>query len=292
MTTGSGITGSGTTASRGLGLAAQIVERLGGEAVADDTEARVGDGVTSGVLEDVPPGVDLVEQRAANLVPEPLSVLNRGDSEVLLVAADGPASLGDPDGLSVGNVLGLADGLVPEVLGVVDAVVHLALEVRVAVEAEPVDGLDDGIVGAVGPRVPGVDVADGGVAEAGAGDGLTDALDVSNELLGLDANAGIGLDTDLRVAVEILTADGDTDDELGEGVTVLVDGRLQGGDLVVHVSTGCPETEQQRCLLGDGGGDGLNGGVAFTLLDGGQTLPLCATAGQRYSRSWCRGGHC
>lgn len=108
---------------------------------------------------------------------------------------------------------------------------------------------------------------DGGVAEAGAGDGLTDALDVSNELLGLGTNSGIGLDTDLRVAVEVLAADGDTDDELGEGVTVLVDGGLQSSDLVVHVSTRCPETEKEGCLFGNGGGDGLDGGVAFTLLD-------------------------
>lgn len=40
-------------------------------------------------------------------------------------------------------------------------------------------------------------MADGSVAEARAGDSLTDALDVSNELLGLDTDAGIGLDADL-----------------------------------------------------------------------------------------------
>ena len=112
-------------------------------------------------------------------------------------------------------------------------------------------------------------MTDGRVAEGGAGDGRADPLDVGDELVRVDADAGVGLDTVDGVAVEVLAADGDADDELGEGVAVLVDGLLEGGDLVVHAAAGGPETEQEGGLLGDGGGDGGDGVVGGTPLDHG-----------------------
>jgi hypothetical protein len=106
-------------------------------------------------------------------------------------------------------------------------------------------------------------------AQAGAGDGRANLLDVGNELLGLDTGAGVGLGAGDRVAVHILATDGDTDDQLGEVITVLADGGLESGDLVGHVTSGGPETEKQLGLLLNGGGDSLNGGVGGTALDHG-----------------------
>lgn len=54
-----------------------------------------------------------------------------------------PAGLGDPDGLSVGRTLGVAETFVEKVLALTDGVVLGGFEVREAVVAEPVDGVDD-----------------------------------------------------------------------------------------------------------------------------------------------------
>jgi hypothetical protein len=112
-------------------------------------------------------------------------------------------------------------------------------------------------------------VTDGGTAQGGAGDGGADLVDVVNELGGLNTDTSVGLDTGLRVTVKILAADGDTDDELGEVLTVGVNGGLESGDLVGHATTGGPETEEKGNLFLDGGGDSLNGAVGGATLDHG-----------------------
>jgi hypothetical protein len=231
----------------------------------DNAEA----GASTLILEHVPPGVGVTEERAANLVPVLLSIFGRGSSIALLGTANGPTSLGNPDLLAVSDRLGLLNGVVEEGLGVLDAVLHGELVVRVSVETEPVEMVDDIGVGGVGPGIPGVDVTEGNVAQAGAGDSGANLLDVRDELLGLDTGAGVGLGASDRVTVHILRTDGDTDDQLGEVFTVLADGGLESGDLVLHVASGDPETEKQLGLLRNGGGDSLNGGVGGTALDHG-----------------------
>jgi hypothetical protein len=112
-------------------------------------------------------------------------------------------------------------------------------------------------------------VANGGTAEGSAGDGGSDLVDVVNKLGGFDTRTSVGLGTDDRVTVEIFTADGDTDDEVSEGIAVCGDGRLEGSDLVAHVTTGSPETKEKSGLLLDGSRDGRDGAVGCATLNHG-----------------------
>lgn len=184
-------------------------------------------------------------------------------------ARDGPTSLGDPDLLAVSDRLGLLNGLIEELLGVFDTVLHGQLVVRVSVETEPVEVVDNIGVGGVGPRVPGIDVTDGSITQAGARDNGANLLDIGDKLLGLYTGTGIGLGTSDGVTVHVLTTDGDTNNELSEILTILADGGLKSSNLIVHVTTRGPETQQQLGLLLNGGRDSLNGGVGGTTLDHG-----------------------
>lgn len=261
----SGGGGGGRAGGGGGGVAGQAEQGVDAGGATGDTEAGAG----ASIGEHVPPGVGLAEERAADLVPVLLGVGEGGNGVTLIGAADGPAGLGDPDLLAVGDGLGLGDGVVEERLALVDAVGHGGLVVRVAVEAEPVDLVDHSRVGAVGPGIPGVDVTDGSAAQGGAGDGRLDLLDVGDQQVGVDTNTGVVLGASDRVTVEILATDGDTDDQLGEGLAVGADGGLESGNLVVDVAAGGPETEQEGSVLGDGSGNGLDGVVGGTTLDHG-----------------------
>lgn len=127
--------------------AGQVVERSGGELRADDTKTGAGSGLFS-ILENVPVSVDLVEKQAtANVVPVGLCVCGRGNGQVLLVTADGPTGLGNPERLAVGSRVDLVDGILEERLSAGDVVGVGVLEVRVGIETEPVDSLNDGVVG-------------------------------------------------------------------------------------------------------------------------------------------------
>ena len=152
-----GVGRGGRVRARG-GAAGKVVERGGSQGAADDAKAGAW-GVGGGVLEGVPPDVGLAEHGAADVVPESLGVLGGGDGLAKGLAADGVAGLGDPDGLPGGGGLGLTEGVEEELLVVLDAVVEGVLEVGVGVDADPVTGVSDGLVGAVDPSGPGVDVA-------------------------------------------------------------------------------------------------------------------------------------
>lgn len=73
------------------------------------------------------------------------------------------SSLGDPDGLTTGGLLGLAESVLEERLGLGDVVGHRVLEVGVGVHTNPVTGINDGLVGSVVPGGPGVNVTNGGL---------------------------------------------------------------------------------------------------------------------------------
>lgn len=82
----------GAGAGRAVGdvLAAQAVERVAVDVLADNTERWVG-GVRESVLKGVPPDMVLVLELAGDLLPVLLSVLGRGDTATLGLAGDGPA---------------------------------------------------------------------------------------------------------------------------------------------------------------------------------------------------------
>lgn len=252
--------GSGVTAR-------QVEQRSGAQLLANDTEAGRG----RGILKSVPPDVGLAETRASNLVPVGLRVGGVSNSLVLGRTADGPAGLSDPDLLARGTVLDLGNGIVEQTVGVVDGVGLGVLEVGVGVNTNPVGSLRDSDVGGVGPGGPGVDVADLSAAQSSASNGLADLLDVGHNGVGVGTNASLGLNASGGVTVEILTAHGDTDNQLGEGVSVGVDGVLERSDLVVKdiLASGGPETEQQAGVLLDGSGDGGGHIAGGTALDSG-----------------------
>lgn len=248
-----------------MALAAEVILGVDVGGAVGQTEAGAG----ALVGEDVPPGVGVAKQRASDLIPVSLGVGNGRDGLAHLGATDRPATLGHPDLATTSNSHGLLPSLVEESLGVGDVIRHHLLVVRVLINTEPVELLDDIRVGAVNPGIPSVDVTDLGAAQAGARDGLLDLLDVVDQSVGLGTNTSVVLDASHRVAVEILTADGDTNNLLGERVTVLVDGVLEGSNLVGHVVTGSPHTQQETSALRDGSRNGLNGGVGGAALNHG-----------------------
>lgn len=111
-------------------------------------------------------------------------------------------------------------------------------------------------------------MSDRGSREGGAGDGLADLFDVGDQGGGLSSVAGLGGDAGGRETVEVLAADGETGDAAGELVAVLLDGTLQGGDLVVDafLAGGRPDSEEEGGVCGDGGGDGGDGVVGSSAL--------------------------
>lgn len=243
--------------------AGQVVERGGGQLFANDTEARVG----PVVLEDVPPGVDLAEEElATNLVPISLGVLCGSNGKVLGRTGQRPASLGDPVRLVASNSQNLLNGLLEEVLGIINAVGVGGLVEGVGIETEPVNSFDDGGVGRVGPGVPGIDVTNWDVSPGSAGNGVADSLDVGNNGVWALTDTSIGLNASRRVTVEILTANGDTNNQVSHLGAVGGDGALQSVNFVIKAGTGGPQTKEQGGVGGDGSGDGFNGAIGGTVL--------------------------
>ena len=214
-------------------LAAQVVARATGEVPLENAKAWVRR-LDVGVAENVPPDVGRPKVGAANLVPELLSVLGAGHGLVLLRTVDWPASLSDPDLLVTSGFLGLLEGSIEEVGTIVNTVGLGVLKVGIGVHADPVACVDEGAVGAVGVGGPGVDVTDGGTAQASVLDGITNTADVANKSVGVGAGVLIVLEASGRVAVEILATDRDTNDKIVELVTVLLDGLLESIDLVAE----------------------------------------------------------
>lgn len=111
-------------------------------------------------------------------------------------------------------------------------------------------------------------MSDRGARQRGAGDGLADLADVRDESRGLSSVASLGSNAGGRETVEVLAADGETGDTAGELITVLLDGTLQGGDLVVDafLASRRPDSEEEGCVCGDGSGDGRDGVVGSSAL--------------------------
>jgi hypothetical protein len=192
------------------------------------------------------------------LVPVGLGVGDRGDGEVAGLARDGPSRLGDPDLLAAHGGLGGRESVLEEAGAGSNGVGHGVLEVRVSINPDEVRGTGNGRVGAVDPGGPSVDVTDGDAAQPRARNDGTDTADAVDDVGRLRTHGGIGRNAHGGVAVEILTADRDTGDEAGEGGAIFGDGGLEGGDFVLNRTRG-PDTKEQMCALGNGGGDGTGG---------------------------------
>jgi hypothetical protein len=275
------ITSSLGSTSGGLGLglggagglivnlvARKIKERGGGE-VLGNGELHLVVGV--GVTEVVPEGGDLVEEAlAANVLPVLLGVLDARNSLVPVGTLVGPSGLGDPDGLTGRGGDGGIEGLVEELGSVTDAVALVVLVVGVLINSDEVNGVEDGLVGGVTPDIPGVDVAEGNLGDGSALEGSAEVVDEVNESIGLDTDTTLVLDTGNRVTVEILTTDGNTNDEVGQLRAVLLDGLLEGVDLLVdRVSTRGPDTEEDLGLGVNGSLESLDGVILGVSLDVG-----------------------
>jgi hypothetical protein len=249
-------------------VAREVEERSGGE-VLGNGELHLVVGV--GVAEVVPEGGGLVEEvLAANIAPVLLGVLHARNGLVPVRTLVGPSGLGDPDGLATGGRDGGLVRLVEELAGVFDAVALAVLIVGVLIHTDEIDGVEDGLVGGVAPDVPGVDVADGDLGDGGALEGLAEVVDEVNKGVGLNTNTTLVLDTGNRVTVEILATDGNTDDEVGQVSAVLLDGLLEGVDLLVDVvSARGPDTKEDLGLGVDGSLESLDGVILGVSLDVG-----------------------
>jgi len=199
------------------------------------------------ILESIIESIDvLLEQRARDILPEDASILRARNRQVLLLSADRPSGFSDPDGLALGMGLGSEVGIIEGLVGVLDAVGHGGLEVRVSVHAEEVGGSDDGTVGVVYEGSPGIDMADGLAVERSIPNSVPGALDVADQNIGLLAHARLVLNPSGGDTVEVFASDRYADDKVSESCAVLLNSSLQSSDLVSERSVilGSPETEE------------------------------------------------
>ena len=262
-------------------LAGQAVKRSGRRWGAGTDEAEAG--ASTGVLKDVPPGVDVVgECVAGDIVVVCLCVVDGSDCLSGGRAGHRPAGLGDPNGLALAGGNGYVV-IVPEGgVGVFYAVGFGGLVIGVGVDTNEVDSGNQGVLAGVGPDVVGVDVADGLVA-----DDRADLVDIVDDRVRTHTDTSIVGNTNGSNTIDILRAHTDACNQVGESAAILRDSGLEGSNLVGKLSvTGrSPQTEQQRSAGADGGGDGGDGAVGGSVLDHGvQTGRGVAGAGEVFGR--------
>lgn len=248
--------------------ARQIKSLVDGKEIAsrEDTKVWVGLAIL-GLLQVVVPQVNVGgDELASNLLPVGACVGCARHRLAIVFARRRPARLADPDGLALGNRLGLVEAVVKQLLGVLNRVAVGALPVWVPVEANPVDFVDNLNVGCVFKRVVSVDVADGDVCERGALNGSAHLRNVVNERI--DSHAWVA-SIALGITVQVLAADRDTLDQVGELSAVGRNGRLQRGNLVGDGRGAArdPQTQQQAGVGRDGGWNSLDRGVCGIVLD-------------------------
>jgi len=160
-----------------------------------------------GILESVPPHVDLSESWAGNCVPVGLGVGERWNTEVLSLSANGPSGLSDPDVLAANSVLGVRESLLEEVFALSDVVCHGVLEVWVGVNSDPVACGDNSRVRSINPGSPGVNVTNWGLLKSGTLDGIAESGNVTRDGSGINTDTSVGELSLSRVTVEILASD-------------------------------------------------------------------------------------
>jgi hypothetical protein len=165
-------------------------------------------------------------------------------------------SLGDPHVLAACDTLGGRESAAEETAGALDGVVVLGLVKGESVDGEKVDIVNDSLVRCVDPRSPGINVGDLDLSKSSACELAASSLDELHDLLRAVTNTRLVLDTGLRHTVEILATDRDTDDEISQLRSVLLDRSLEGVQLVVDVvGARRPDTEKQLRVRRDSGGE-------------------------------------
>ncbi len=136
-------------------------------------------GARGSILKRVPPNVGLAEQRAADLVPISLGIIEAGTAWPAVLPETGNPSPSPRRACHQPHQPWRQEPPGTDFLLVVDRVGLGGLEVRVCINADPVDRINSGLVGTVHPGGPGVDVTDGRTGERSAGNGIANLLDVS-----------------------------------------------------------------------------------------------------------------
>ena len=186
-------------------------------------------------MESEPPCVGCAKQWATNLIPVGLRVGNAGNGLTFVGTADWPSGFSDPNRLSLCDSNGSLVGIVEDSLGLADRVVNSGLVEWIFINAEEVGVGNDWEVGAVGPRVPGINVTDRDLGPGGARNSGSGLIDVAVDHVGTGAGSSIGTgQTSGGDTVEILTADRDTRNGASEAGECL-DGGRQGGDFVGEI---------------------------------------------------------
>jgi len=236
----------------------------------DDAETGAGRGGI-GILEGIPVGIEDTKDGTPDLIPIEFGVGNARNTEIRCVTGNRPSSLGDPDRFSLRNTLGGIIRGKKQVVAGGDGVGFRVLEIGVLVEAEEINGVRDGEIGAIHPRCPGIYVANRDIGKGGARDKGLDLANIADELRGLCTCTREILDPDRRVAIQVFAPDGDTNHDIGEIVAVGGNGRAEGSQFIVEcfLAGRAPETKEERGLGVDGGRDGLDGRVGRVALDHG-----------------------
>lgn len=127
-----------------------------------------------------------------------------------------------------------------------------------------------GFMGINLPASPSIDVTNRNVGQARALDSVPKLADVRGNCGCVGSDTSVGSLSSWRGTVEILTSNRDTNNQLGEVITVLGNRGAQSCEFGREgtLATRCPEAEEKRCTLVDGSRNGLCGFVrgASTLL--------------------------
>lgn len=248
------------------GRAGQVEKGRGAEILGNGKLHLV---VGVGVAKVVPEGGSLAKQlAAANLVPVVFGILDASLSLIPVWADVWPASLSDPDRLSVDGTNGGLVCAIEESAGVLDVVALVIFVVGVLVDANPVDGLNHRVDGAVCPDIPGINMTNGDARERTGGKGVLEVIDEANNGVGGVADTSLVLSAGDGITVKILATNGHANDEVCELAAVLVNSLLQGAELLVNVvGARGPNSEEHIGLSIDGGLKSLNGVVLRVGLD-------------------------
>ena len=194
-----------------------------------------------GINESVPVGISLSEKSVATNCLVVGSCVGSGwVTTCSILSANRPSSLSNDNWLSLGSCDSDIVGIVEERRGVLDGVVLGDLEVWEGVHSQEIGLVNHGRVGTVSPDIPGIDVSNCHLAQASACNCLPDLLDVFDQIGWLSSNTErvVG-ESSGRDTVQILGSDRDTVDTACELLAVLLDGRCESCNLVVHICLSC-----------------------------------------------------
>jgi len=107
------------------------------------------------------------------------------------------------------------------------------------IEADPVNSINNSRVATVHPIVPGINVADSGEGSSSSGNHRASALDVIDENIRALSQSTLVQDALDRNPVEVLRANRNTNDKIGKGSTILLDGGPESVQLILKDIAAC-----------------------------------------------------